>query len=143
MVSMSRSFSHSEAKLVTSDRDFSFWQHHARTCPSNTLGSLSLPCSATASSSSSGTVLHKKKERRDRQFDIADAIVLRPVQGLRAAVQRDGRNLGLAIIAMIPFWIPPSKVPEVERPSLKNASGGNNILSVSPGAGKLDARRRC
>ena len=86
--SMSRTFSHSNAKLVVSvfERGSASMR---RTCCSSTLGSLSLPCSATVSSSSSGMLLHRKNDRRDASSRAAQPVDAAGLGARPAAVPRD------------------------------------------------------
>ena len=64
LVFSDRTFSHWPVKLVISASDFGSASMR-RTCFSSTAGSLSLPCAARSISSSSGMLLHRKKDSRE------------------------------------------------------------------------------
>src|SRR5213082_1615904 len=62
-----RRCSHCDAKLVTSERE-RLSTSIRFTCRSSTAGSWSLPVTAASSSSSSGTLLQRKKDSRDASW---------------------------------------------------------------------------
>ena len=123
-----RRCSHCEAKLVTSARDRSS-AIIRRTCRSSTAGSWSLPAIASSSSSSSGILLHRKKDSRDAS---SMSLTRYGVRGGTPAGSgsRRKRKCGLTRTADSAISIPASK-PSSARLFSKRAIGRSRSALVT------------
>ena len=106
---MSRTFSHSNAKLVVSV----FARGSAsmrRTCCSSTLGSLSLPCSASVEQFVVGNAAPQEERQARREFETVQLVDAAGLRVRRAAARRDTGTSRSTASRPVAFSMPPSNV---------------------------------